>query len=133
MKKLLRRFFEDSQELLVTLPCEKRVKCMAAVMAMFGILGASVGIPFSGDNAYYVMLVICWMYMVYKGGLKITGPFIAFYCVIFLNILITDIPPFFKPFQRGIMFVLVTMVCSSALETKLSLIFRTYLFRRIIK
>lgn len=132
MNKLFRQFFEDSQELLVTLPCEKSVKCMAAIMATFGILGASVGIPFSGDNAYYIMLVICWTYMVYKGGLKISGPFIAFYCVIFLNILITDIPPFFRPFQRGIMFVLVTMVCSSALETKLSLIFRTYLFRYLM-
>lgn len=132
MKKLLRQFFEDSRELLVTLPCEKSVKYMAAIMATFGILGASVGIPFSGDNAYYVMLVICWMYMVYKGGLKISSPFIAFYCVIFLNILISDIPPFFRPFQRGIMFVLVTMVCSSALETKLSLIFRTYLFRYLM-
>lgn len=132
MNKLFRQFFEDSQELLVTLPCEKSVKCMAAIMATFGILGASVGIPFSGDIAYYIMLVICWTYMVYKGGLKVSGPFIAFYCVIFLNILITDIPPFFRPFQRGIMFVLVTMVCSSALETKLSLIFRTYLFRYLM-
>ena len=132
MNKLFRQFFEDSQELLVTLPCEKRVKCMAAIMATFGILGASVGIPFSGDITYYIMLVICWTYMVYKGGLKVSGPFIAFYCVIFLNILITDIPPFFRPFQRGIMFVLVTMVCSSALETKLSLIFRTYLFRYLM-
>ena len=132
MKKLLRQFFEDSQELLVTLPCEKSVRVIAAIMATFGLLGASVGIPFSGDNAYYIMLVICWMYMVYKGGLKISGPFIAFYCVIFLNILISDIPPFFRPFQRGIMFVLVTMVCSSALETKLSLIFRTYLFRYLM-
>lgn len=129
MYKILRGFLADSRELLYTPKAETSVKRMALVFALFGILGASVGIPFSGDNAYYIMLGVCTFFLIYKGGLKISPVFGTFYFVILLNVLILDIPSFFMPFERAVLFILLTMVCSSALESNEAVKFRAYLFR----
>lgn len=132
MKKLFQQFFNDSRDLLIAPPCDKSIKRLAAIMALFGILGASFGIPFTGDTAYYGMLIICALFLFFKGGFKLSGPFAAFFLIIILNILIVDIPPFFKPVQRSILFILLTTVCSSALETELAVRFRAYLFKYLI-
>lgn len=132
MNKLLKRFFIDCLDLLYTPPCESSIRRMAFVFALFGILGASIGIPFSGDSAYYTMLIVCSIYLIYKGGFKISAPFIAFYAVILINVLILDIPPFFRPFERAGLFILLTIVCCSSLETPAAVKFRAYLFRYLI-
>lgn len=132
MNKLLGQFFNDSQALLVSPPCDKSVKRLAMIMASFGILGASFGIPFTGDTAYYAMLILCSIFLLYKGGFNLSAPFAAFFIIILINILVIDIPPFFKPFQRGVLFILLTMVCSAALETDVALRFRSYLFKYLI-
>lgn len=132
MVKVLKDFLADSGELMYAPAAEKGVRRMAMVFALFGILGASVGIPFSGDNAYYIMLGLCTVFLLYKGGMKLSAPFAALYAVILLNVLVVDIPAFFRPFERAGLFILLTMVCSSALESSVAVKFRAYLFRYII-
>lgn len=132
MINALRQFFADSEDLLYSPASTKSVKRLALFFAIFALLGASIGIPFSGDNAYYLMLVVCTFFLIFKGGFRLSAPFIAFYIVILLNVLILDIPPFFKPLQRAVLFILLTLACTSSLETDVAVRFRAYLFKYII-
>lgn len=135
MNKLLKRFFTDSRELLYTTDGRndnKSLSRLAMVFAIFAALGVSIGIPFSGDNAYYIILTISVLFIIYKGGFKISMPFAALYFIILVNVTIVDIPSFFKPFQRAMLFMMLTLVCSSAMPTAAAIIFRRYLFRYII-
>lgn len=129
MKKLLQRFFFNSIALFETPPCDKSTKRMALFLATIALLGASIGIPFTADLLYYGTLLMCLLFLVYKGGFKISAQFIALFLIIFLNITVVDIPPFFKPMQRFVTFILLTLVCTSAMDTVTSIRFRAYLFK----
>lgn len=131
MIKLLRQFLADSKELLYTPPSDKNVRGMAMIVTVFAILEVSIGIPFTGDSSYYVVLIIGTLFLIYRGGFKISASFIALYFIIILNILVVDIPPFFKPLQRALLFILLTLTCTSAMETSVAAKFRAYLFRYI--
>lgn len=132
MNKILQNFAADSKVLLSTPAAEKSLKLLAFIFAIFSTLGVSIGIPFSGDNAYYIILTLSLLFLIYKGGIKISTPFVALYSIILINILVVDIPDFFKPFQRAILFIMMTMTCSAAMDTDVSIRFRSYLFRYII-
>lgn len=132
MKKLLRRFFADSSAIFDTPVCDRNTKKMAFFFAIIALLGASIGIPFSDDLLYYGMLAGCLVFLLYKGGFKVSPPFIALYFVIILNILVSDIPPYFKPMQRVVIFMLLTLVCTSAMNTNIAVRFRAYLFQYTI-
>lgn len=132
MLKYLRHFFIDGSNLFYAPNCDKSVKRFALLFAIFALLGASIGIPFSRDNAYYLMLIVCVGFLVYKGGIKISTPFLVFYLIIIINVLIVDIPPIFKPMQRSILFILLTIVSTSVMETEIAIRFRAYLFKYLI-
>lgn len=132
MKKLLQRFFADSSAIFDTPVCDRNTKKMAFFFAIIALLGASIGIPFSDDLLYYGMLAGCLVFLLYKGGFKVSPPFIALYFVIILNILVSDIPPYFKPMQRVVIFMLLTLVCTSAMNTNIAVRFRAYLFQYTI-
>ena len=129
MIKHLKRFYADSKVLMSAPACDKSVKRIALIFSTVALLGASIGIPFTADIVYYGILLVSLMLLMYKGGFKLSAPFIALYIIIFLNIAITDIPPLFKPVQRTILFILLTMVCTSAMDTNIAVKFRAYLFR----
>lgn len=132
MIKLLRQFLADSKDLAYAPTSDKNVRGMAMIVTVFAILGVSIGIPFTGDSSYYVVLIIGTLFLIYRGGFKISAPFIALYFIIILNILVVDIPPFFKPLQRAMLFILLTLTCTSAMETSVATKFRAYLFRYIV-
>ena len=132
MKKLLRHFFADSSAIFDTPGCDRSAKRMALIFSIIALLGASIGIPFSDDLLYYGMLAGCLVFLLYKGGFKVSPPFIALYFVIILNILVSDIPPYFKPMQRVVIFMLLTLVCTSAMNTNIAVRFRAYLFKYTI-
>ena len=132
MKKLLQRFFADSSAIFDTPGCDRSAKRMALIFSIIALLGASIGIPFSDDLLYYGMLAGCLVFLLYKGGFKVSPPFIALYFVIILNILVSDIPPYFKPMQRVVIFMLLTLVCTSAMNTNIAVRFRAYLFQYTI-
>lgn len=132
MKKLLQQFCKDSEALFNIPTCEKSIKRMAFLFALIALLGASVGIPFTADIVYYGMLILVTVFLIYKGGFKISMPFIALYSVIAINIIVVDIPPIFKPMQRALLFILLTLTCSSAMDTNVAVKFRAYLFKYFI-
>lgn len=132
MIKPLKTFLTDSKDLASAPPCDSIVKRMAAFYAIIALLGASVGLPFTNDIVYYTVILLSLVVLLCKGGLKISAPFIALYIVILINILIIAIPGFFKPFQRATLFIILTLTCSSSIDTMVATKFRAYLFRYII-
>lgn len=129
MNKVFRRFLSDSEGLFDEPKTEKSVRIIASLIALIALLGASIGIPFTADVLYFGALIAALVFLLYKGGFKISMPFLVLYFVILLNVTVLDIPEFFKPFQRGVLFILLTLVCSSSLDTNVSVKFRGYLFR----
>lgn len=132
MKKLLKDFLSDSTALFDAPACDKSVRRMALIFAIIATLGASVGIPFTNDSLYYGVMLVSLVFLMYRGGFRLSMPFAALYLIILINILIVDIPAVFKPVQRAVIFFLLTMAASSALDTIVALKFRACLFRYIV-
>lgn len=99
---------------------------LTALVPICGFLGISV------ELIFYGLLTIDFIFLLSKGPIKLNGIFLFFYVVLIANVLIIDIPPFFRPFERLILFIFVSLIASSALESRKALIFRRYLFKYIV-
>lgn len=106
-------------------------KLLAWFMAISSV-GAVCGfLPYWLQTTYFGVTALSFGYVL-GGGIQFNGRFIALYIVLALNVLILPIDPLFNAKMRLLLFVIVTMVVSSAITTKRAVVFRNLLFRDLV-
>lgn len=106
-------------------------KALAWLMAI-GSVGAVCGfMPFWMQSIYFVALALSLGYILI-GGIQINGRYFVLYIVLILNVLILPIDPVFNSKTRLLLFIIVTVVVSSAFTTMRAVVFRNMVFKNIL-
>lgn len=106
-------------------------KLLAWFMAISSV-GAVCGfLPYWLQTAYFGATALSFGYVL-SGGIHFNSRFFALYIVLALNVLILPIDPVFNAKMRLLLFVIVTMVVSSAITTKRAVVFRNLVFRDLV-
>lgn len=129
MRLLLNRFITDYNALFGECTVGKNAKSIALLLSIVAILRATFGLPLSSDTIYFGSLIISLFFLVYKGGIHFSRMFLALYTLILVNLEVVNIQPVFEPFKRAALFVILTLVISSAIKTDVGMLFRTQLFK----
>ena len=59
------------------------------------------------DNVYYAVFLALFIWLVLRGGLKISYTYIPFLVALFISIWVNEIPAYFKVWFRGLAFLSV--------------------------
>ena len=62
------------------------------------------------DNVYYAVFLALFIWLVLRGGLKISYTYIPFLVALFISIWVNEIPAYFKVWFRGLAFLSVVCV-----------------------
>ncbi len=120
----------------ILLPVDKSTGSIPQILAimtaltMLSAISGFIHFPYE-QTIYYCCLFVNSLYLL-SNFKRIIYPFVLLYLILILNVTIIDIPPFFKPFQRVGLFILMTITATSAFESKSSVEFRSHLFRYTI-
>lgn len=87
------------------------ITALIAIIPICGFLSIPV------DNAYYAILIINCIFLLTNSSEKFNGAFIIFLILLIINVLIVDIPDFFRPIQRLVLFILMTITTSSVIKS----------------
>lgn len=132
MNKLLFTFISDSEPIFLEsgngFKTTRRLALITAVFALATICGF---VNFSVEPFYYGCFAINLIYFASKGIKKLNAAFLLFYVVVILNLILIDIPPFFKPAQRFGLFVFMTLTTTSVIQSDAAVQFRRNLFKYI--
>lgn len=133
MNKFIQTFINDSDELFSESNVEsKTCRNFALITALLALASVCGFISFYLEPLYYGVLFINLIYFISVGKNRINPAFLFLYIVLIINVSLVNIPPFFKPAQRLILFMLVTLTTSSVLQSELALQFRRLLFKYVI-
>ena len=133
MNKALRKFFRDSSTLFQEVGrLPKFAQGLSICTALVSLVAVCGFISFSTELIYYVLLAVNFLYLISAGGAKFNKAFLFLFAVIAINVVVVDIPYFFRPQQRGILFGLMTLTASSVLESELAIRFRRRLFKYVM-
>ena len=106
-------------------------KLLAWFMAISSV-GAVCGfLPYWLQTVYLGATALSFGYIL-SGGIQFNSRFFTLYIVLVLNVLILPIDPLFNAEMRLLLFVIVTMVVSSAITTKRAVVFRNLVFRDLV-
>lgn len=129
----MKKFFDYLINLPVFVSIDATVNCkrmawLFTIIAINGIIGFSI--PLLG-NIYIPMCVICLGYILSCDKPKFDGLYVAMYIAFLLSVLqATNL--FFNPNTRYLLFVCVTLLCSSCVSSPTAIAFRNLICRNIL-
>ena len=133
MSNFLQDFKCDSKYLLLenasTFKIADILGLITALIAIIPICGF-LSIPV--DKVYYGILIVNFLFLLKDSSGKYNGAFIIFYIILLVNVLIIDIPDFFKPIQRLVLFILMTITTSSVIKSYKAVQLRQSIFKYTI-
>lgn len=83
------------------------------------------------SNIYFGVNLICLIYILQKGGLKLNPKFVMLYIAFGLSALLAS-EPLFNSKVRFALFVLISMVCSPCIQSDIAVRFRALACRNLI-
>lgn len=130
MNNIRETFWTDTSSLFSTSMDESRTAHMLAILTSTFVLISICGLfNFASDSWYFACLSINFVYLFSNNGSKYNQAFIFLYFVLFINVLVIDIPDFFKPQMRLGLFLLMTATTASLFESQNAVNFRRYIFK----
>ena len=106
----------------------KRMAWLFTIIAINGITGFSI--PLLG-SIYIPVCMVCLLYILACGKLKIDGLYVVMYIAFFLSALGAT-EPFFNSNIRYLLFLCVTLLCTSCISSPTAIAFRSLVFRNIL-
>lgn len=88
--------------------------------------------PLWMQTLYYAFCIIAFLFIFINCRGEFNIRFAILYLVLVINVIILPIDPVFNSKMRLMLFILVTVVCSSAIVSKEAILFRHFLFKYII-
>ncbi|CDA86848.1 O-antigen ligase [Bacteroides faecium] len=110
-----------------TINC-KRMAWLFTIIAINGITGFSI--PLLG-SIYIPVCMVCLLYILACGKLKIDGLYVVMYIAFFLSALGAT-EPFFNSNIRYLLFLCVTLLCTSCISSPTAIAFRSLVYRNIL-
>lgn len=133
MSKLSETFLVDTSSLFLTSTNEsKTIRNLALLSSIVVLLSICGFFNLSSDSLYYGCLTINFAYLLFNNGAKLNQGFLFLYCVLFINVIVVDIPDFFKPQMRLGLFLLMTATSASLFDGQNAVNFRRYIFKYVV-
>lgn len=130
MSSIRETFLADTSSLFSTPADESRTAHMLAILTSTFVLISICGLfNFATDSWYFACLSINFVYLFSNNGSKYNQAFLFLYFVLFINVLVIDIPDYFKPQMRLGLFFLMTVTTASLFESQNAVNFRRYIFK----
>lgn len=83
-------------------------------------------------NLYYIACSLSLLYILFSGGVSLNKKMLFFYGIILLNVLVLPIDPLFKSQERALYFIIITLVCSPAIKSRIAIAYRERVFRYVL-
>lgn len=127
--QIIRNIFQNP--LFYDIKASRMANLLAWFMAIFSVGSVCGFLPYWLQTAYFGATALSFIYILID-GIRFNGYFFALYVVLTLNVFILPIDPLFKAKMRLLLFLIVTMVVSSAITTQRAVVFRNLIFRDLV-
>lgn len=133
VSNLRETFTYDTSSLFSTTTNGTRTAHILALLTSAFVLISTCGLfNIATDSLYYVCLAINFVYLLSTNGSKFNQAFLFLYFVLFLNVVIVDIPYFFRSQVRLVLFFMMTATSASLFEAQNAVYFRRYILKYTI-
>lgn len=132
MSKVIDILTADTTPLFATATNGSRnTHVLASATSAVVIMSVAGFISIPTETIYYACLAINFIYLLSHNGSQYNRAFIFLYFILILNVLVVDIPAFFRPQMRLGLFLLMTSTTASLFDSQESVNFRRYIFKYV--
>lgn len=90
------------------------------------------GVPSFPDVVYYGSFLVCFIWMIFRGGMQVSGKYLFFISAVLFSVWLNDIPSFFKVWFRILAFFSIVFVVGPFFMNDRLILMRKLLFIRTL-
>lgn len=133
MGRLYKRYLADISLLFSSSTKKaKATRILPLMTAIVVLMSISGFIKTPTESLYYVCLIINAIWLALNNGSKYNRSFILLYVILIINVSFVDIPYFFKPQMRLVLFLFMVSTTASVFDSEYAVSFREHLFKYTI-
>lgn len=89
-------------------------------------------VPYFPDIVYYGSFLVCFIWMIFRGGMQVSGKYLFFISAVLFSVWLNDIPSFFKVWFRILAFFSIVFVVGPFFVNDRLILMRKLLFIRTL-